>query len=107
MDDQLLTAFNDQIALEQQSSRAYRQLSIWAESRDLNGMAEWFAKQAAEEAEHADIFIAFVLDRDGDVVLQPLEAPAHTFADAVTAFESALAHEGKPAPPAITAASRC
>ncbi|MGI9017332.1 MAG: ferritin [Euzebya sp.] len=95
MDDALLAAFNDQIALEQQSARAYRQLAIWAEARDLSGMAEWFNQQADEETEHADLFIAYVLDRDGEVVLQPLDAPASVFTDAVAAFDSALAHEEK------------
>ncbi|WP_370327950.1 ferritin [Euzebya sp.] len=95
MDPELLDAFNHQISLEQESAQAYLQLAIWAESRDLTGMARWFRAQAAEEREHADIFIDHVLDRDGQVVLRALSAPAHDFTDAVAAFEAALAHEEK------------
>lgn len=95
MDPALLDAFNDQIALEQESAQAYLQLAIWAESRDLTGIAQWFRAQAAEERTHADTFIYHVLDRDGEVVLRPLPAPEHAFADAVAAFEAALAHEEK------------
>ncbi|MEE8602455.1 ferritin [Euzebya tangerina] len=95
MDASLIAAFNDQIALEQASARAYQQLAIWAESRDLNGMAQWFQEQSAEENEHADLFIHYVLDRDCEVELQPLEAPQSNFEDAVAAFEAALAHEEK------------
>lgn len=95
MDADLQAAFNDQIALEQASSQAYLQLAVWAESRDYTGMAQWFAAQAAEERAHADLFIEHVLDRDGEVQLQALDAPPHQFENAVAAFEAALAHEQK------------
>ena len=95
MEPTLNEAFNDQIALEQASAQAYLQLAIWAESRDYTGMAQWFDAQAQEERDHAALFIDHVLDRDGEVVLQPIEAPAHEFDDAIAAFESALAHEEK------------
>lgn len=93
MDEALVTAFNDQIALEQASARAYRQLAIWAESHDYSGSAEWLALQASEELEHADVFIGHVLDRDGEVVLQPLDAPAASFDSLLDVFRASLRHE--------------
>lgn len=95
MDDRLLARFNDQIALEQASARAYLQMAIWAESRDYGGAATWFRGQATEESQHADTFIEFVLDRDGDVVLQALDAPRATFDDLVEVFATALEHESR------------
>ena len=95
MDQTLVDAFNDQIALEQESAQAYLQLSIWAEAQDLTGMAAWFRAQAAEEREHADLFVEHVLDRDAEVQLHALPAPAHDFAGPAEAFEAALAHEEK------------
>lgn len=95
MDATLQAAFNDQIALEQASAQAYLQLAVWADSRDYTGMALWFAAQAAEEREHAELFIDHVLDRDGEVELQTLDAPPHEFDNAIAAFEAALAHEEK------------
>jgi ferritin len=95
MNELLRKAFNDQIALEQASARAYRQLSIWAEAHDYTGSATWLASQAVEETEHADIFIDHVLDRGGDVVLQSLDAPVATFASLVEVFQTALSHEEK------------
>lgn len=95
MDAALQAAFNDQIALEQESAQAYLQLAIWAESRDYTGMAQWFSAQATEEREHAELFIDHVLDRDGEVELHALPAPPHVFEDAQSAFEAALAHEQK------------
>ena len=41
MNEKLVAAFNDQIALEQESSRAYRQLAIWADEHDYTGSAQW------------------------------------------------------------------
>ncbi len=95
MNELLSKAFNDQIALEQASARAYRQLSIWAEANDYSGSAEWLASQAVEETEHADIFINHVLDRGGDVVLQALDAPESIYNSLVEVFRTALSHEQK------------
>ena len=93
MDEKLAAAFNDQIALEQASARAYRQLAIWAEANDYTGSAAWLDSQAAEELVHADIFITHVLDRDGDVRLQSLEAPPADFGRLIDVFRAALSHE--------------
>ena len=93
MNEKLVAAFNDQIALEQESARAYRQLAIWAEEHDYTGSARWLASQADEENEHADIFIDHVLDRGGEVTLQPLPAPSKDYDGLVDVFRAALAHE--------------
>jgi ferritin len=93
VNEKLLAAFNDQIALEQASARAYRQLSIWAEAHDYSGAAAWLASQAAEENEHADIFIDHVLDRGGEVTLQSLDAPLAEYDGLVEVFRAALNHE--------------
>lgn len=86
-------AFNDQIALEHASAYAYRQMSAWADARDLSGSAEWFAAQAEEETTHAGMFTQHVLDRGGEVVLQSIPAPRSEFSDIVEVFETALAQE--------------
>lgn len=93
MNETLVQAFNDQIALEQASAQAYLQMATWADSHDLTGTAAWLQAQAAEETGHALRFIDFVLDRGAEVRLQPLAAPHALFADVVALFEAALAHE--------------
>ena len=93
MNEKLAAAFNDQIALEQASARAYRQLSIWADKHDYSGAATWLASQADEENEHADIFIDHVLDRGGSVTLQALDAPPSEFDGLIDVFRVALSHE--------------
>lgn len=95
MDANLLARFNQQIALEHTAERAYLQMAVWAESRDYSGSAAWLRSQATEEAEHARMFIDHVLDRDGEVRLEALEAPQADFADLHAVFAAALAHERK------------
>lgn len=93
MNDELLTALNDQIALEYASSYAYLQMAAWAHQHDLTGTAAWLEEQSAEELHHAHKFIDFVLDRDGAVRLQALNAPQADFGTVVDVFEASLAHE--------------
>lgn len=93
MDDALAAAFNDQIALEYASSYAYLQMAAWAHEHDLTGTARWLEAQSAEELDHAQKFIGFLIDRDVNVRLQALEAPAADFEDPVEVFEAALRHE--------------
>lgn len=93
MNEKLAAAFNDQIALEQESARAYRQLAIWADEHDYTGSAAWLASQADEENEHADIFIHHVLDRGAEVTLQALPAPSRDYDSLLDVFRAALSHE--------------
>jgi len=95
MDEQLQDRFNEQIALEHASERAYLQMAAWAEAHDYTGAATWLRDQAREEAEHAQIFMDFVLDRDGEVALTALEAPQSGFDDLAAVFAAALEHEKK------------
>ena len=85
--------FNEQIALEHASERAYLQMSAWADAHDYSGAALWLRRQAEEEAEHARIFMDHVLDRDGGVTLAALPAPTDEFEDITAVFAAALEHE--------------
>lgn len=93
MDAELVTRFNDQIAMEQQSAHAYRQMAAWADAHDHAGSAAWFLAQSVEETGHADLFIDYVLDRGAEVVMQALSAPRSDFADLPEVFATALAQE--------------
>jgi ferritin len=86
-------AFNDQITMELQAAHNYLAMGAWFESTGFSGMAEWMHAQSAEETAHAMKFYQFVLDRDGRVVLGPLDAPGPDFDDVLSVFESGLAQE--------------
>ena len=93
LSESLAGAYNDQIRLEYESMYAYAQLSNWFHARNFPGFAHWMREQAAEEHAHALKFTDFVLDRGGEVRLQPVAAPHAEFASPLAAFEAALAHE--------------
>ena len=86
MNDDLLRAFQDQVALEQASAQAYLQRAVWAANHDLTGTAAWLQAQAVEETEHARRFLDFLLDRGVEARLQALEAPRADFDDVVELF---------------------
>jgi ferritin len=93
MDEALLQAFNDQIQLEFASAYTYLQMAAWCETNDLAGFATWMRAQWAEESQHALKFVDFVLDRDGEVRLQPIEAPPATFRSPLDLIQRAHQHE--------------
>ena len=86
-------ALNEQIREEYFSSYLYLSMAAWFESQQLQGMAKWMRKQAAEEMEHALKFFDQVLERGGTVKLQALEAPQQKWASPAAAFSAALDHE--------------
>ena len=95
MDADLQARFNAQIALEHTAERVYLQMSAWAEAHDYAGSAAWLRSQAAEEAEHARLFMDHLLDREGEVTLAALDAPPAEYEDLLAVFVAALAHERK------------
>lgn len=93
MSKELQAAFNDQVQLEFSSAYVYLAMAAWCEAHDLAGFARWLRAQAREETEHALKFFDFVLERDGQVGLQAIEAPPGEFSSALEVAERALEHE--------------
>lgn len=93
MSKELQAAYNDQIQLEFSSAYVYLAMAAWCDAHDLAGFARWMRAQAREETEHALRFFDFVLERDGEVELQSIEAPPGEFSSALEVAERALAHE--------------
>ncbi|MEZ5175533.1 MAG: ferritin [Acidimicrobiia bacterium] len=93
MADELVAAYNEQVTLELASSVAYLQMAAHFESSNLVGMAGWMRAQAAEEAAHADRFIAFILDRGADVKIGNIPAPTTDFGAPEAVFEASLNQE--------------
>ncbi len=86
-------ALNNQIKEELQSAYQYLAMSAEADRLNLPGFANWFKMQYQEELAHADKFFNYVLERDGEVCLQQLDAPKVENASPLSLFEDALAHE--------------
>lgn len=88
-------AINAQINAEMWSAYLYLSMSAWCAKTGRPGMANWFEIQFREEQDHARIFFNYVLQRDGEVKLQPIEAVPQEWESPLDVFESTLAHEQK------------
>lgn len=87
------SALNDQINAEFGSAYLYLSMSAWCESHDLPGFAAWFRNQSKEEVGHAMKIFDFVVDRDGEVTLQEVAAPASKFRNLEVVWETTLKAE--------------
>jgi ferritin len=88
-------AFNKQINAELFSEYLYLSMAAYFESLDLKGMAQWMKVQAGEEHQHAMKFYDFINDRNGRVLLTPIEGPKTEWKSPLEAFEDAYKHEVK------------
>ena len=70
-------------------------MAPYCESANLPGFAHWMRTQSREELQHAMRFYDFVLERNGRVALQAIDAPLVEFGSPLEVFERALEHEQK------------
>jgi ferritin len=89
----VLNELNRQLNHELGAAHAYLALSHWCLARNLKGFAAFFAKQSAEEREHADKFIRHALDRRAAPVLAALAAPKQEFENLLAVAIQAQAME--------------
>lgn len=88
-------AINDQINAEFWSAYLYLSMAMKYEDEGLSGIANWFRIQFKEEQDHAMIFINYLIQRDGRVLLKPIEAVDTDWESPLEAFKATLAHERK------------
>lgn len=86
-------ALNRQIGHEFASSYLYLSMSAFCETRNYSGFARWLRVQSQEEHGHALKLLDMVLDRGGQVTLQPIEAPQSDFESLLDVMQRTLAHE--------------
>jgi len=89
------TALNNQIQAETFSSYAYLAMSAYCAEQNYAGFANWFRVQSSEEWAHAMKFYDYILDRGGNVRLQPIDEPPFKYKSPLEVFSQALAHEKK------------
>ena len=89
-------AINDQINAEFWSAYLYLSMAMYCETKGLPGLANWFRIQFKEETAHAEIFINYVIRRNGRVVLKPIAAvPVDGWETPADIFKATLEHEQK------------
>ena len=93
MNATVLSAINEQINSEFEASYTYLAMTVYCEGQKFLGAANWLRFQSDEERQHGMKLFDFVLARDQQVVLKPLEQPRQAFASMLEVFERALSQE--------------
>jgi len=93
MNIRVIEAINEQINSELSASYSYLAMSAWCERQKFTGAARWLRLQSQEEYMHAMKLFDFILARDEQVVLKPLDQPRQTFGSLLEVFERALLQE--------------
>jgi ferritin len=93
MHARVVEAINHQINSELSASYSYLGMSAWCERQKFTGAARWLRLQSQEEYMHAMKLFDFILARDAEVTLQPLDEPRQSFKSLADVFERALEQE--------------
>jgi ferritin len=86
-------ALNNQIELEEQSSRIYMAMASWCEVNGFPGAAQFLYKHSDEERFHMTKMIKYVNDKGGHALLHALEMPENDYKNLLDMFEQILKHE--------------
>lgn len=93
MSDKLINELNTQINNELYSAYLYLSMSTYFKSNNLLGFASWLKLHAQEETMHAMKIYDFVIDRNWQLTLLPINAPVMNWASPVEIFTTAYQHE--------------
>lgn len=88
-------AINKQINAELWSVYLYLSMSVYFESINLAGFANWMRIQAKEEVGHAMRFYKHVVERRGRMTVSAITAPPTIWKSPLHTFEEAFKHEQK------------
>lgn len=86
-------AINKQMQAEFFSAYLYLAMSAYCEEQNLKGFAHWLKLQYEEEISHATKLMDYLMERDGKVILQAIEAPPADFGTPGDIFAKVLEHE--------------
>ena len=95
LNNKIQDALNAQINAEFWSAYLYLSMSMHFEAEGRAGIANWFAIQFKEEQAHAQIFMNYINQRGGRVVLKPIAEVPTQWESPLAAFEATLQHEIK------------
>lgn len=93
LEKKLEKAINQQINTELSASYNYLAMAAWFDKLHLDGFAAFMQRQSNDEQVHAHKLFRFVLDRDGDVNLEPIAKPKADYKSAADVFKASLTQE--------------
>ena len=91
--EKLQKAINDQITAELWSSNLYLQMSFYMEKEGWAGAANWLAKQAEEEKEHAVDMAHYLIKRGGEAKVSMIDVVPDGWGSYLEVFEHVYKHE--------------
>lgn len=91
--EKIAKAVNEQIKVEEHSSRIYLSMASWCEVQGYAGAAAFLYKHSDEERMHQLKFVKYLNDRGGHSQLLSLEQPALEFGSLKNLLDEVLKHE--------------
>jgi ferritin len=86
---------NKQVNAEFWSAYLYLSMAAWCESKGFKGFANWMRVQFHEETTHALKIYNFILERAGEVKLQPIAEVKTSWDSLLKIMEETYEHECK------------
>tara|TARA_B100000427_G_scaffold309200_1_gene298041 strand:+ start:1096 stop:1596 length:501 start_codon:yes stop_codon:yes gene_type:complete len=86
-------SLNRQIELEANASQFYLAMASWAETKGLEGVANFFYRHSDEERGHMLKLIKYVNERGGHAIVPALDKPPKVFDCLSHVFQDLLDHE--------------
>ena len=86
-------SLNRQIELEANASQFYLAMASWAETKGLEGVANFFYRHSDEERAHMLKLIKYVNERGGHAIVPELDKPPKVFDCLSHVFQDLLDHE--------------
>lgn len=93
--EKILTALNNQIALEGYASFLYLSMSSWCNKEGLSGCAAFMRRQSDEERVHKLKLYDYISERDGHAVTPAIAQVPILFESIQELFKMVYAHEQK------------
>lgn len=93
LDVKVKELLNSQINKEFYSAYLYLQIANYYTEEGLNGFANWYKIQAMEERDHGTLFMQYIQNNNGKVILEAIDKPDEEFTDFGQPLEVGLSHE--------------
>jgi ferritin len=95
LNDKMIQALNEQIAMEGYASFLYLSMAGWFDLRGMKGCASFMYRQSSEEHMHMMKIFHYLLEMDASAISPAITKPQADFSNAKAIFEDTLAHEQK------------
>ncbi len=93
LSEKMVTALNEQIAMEGYASFLYLSMAGWFDTKAMKGCASFMYRQSAEEHMHMMKIFRYLIDMDSIAISPSIQQPPSQFGTVKNIFEETLTHE--------------